>query len=620
MSVYYIHPELTVGANKLAKDFFEFSYEELERYIDVTKLKTKDALFQVGFKKGDSLLFINRFDQEYELSIKNKITEAVEIGLDLYPVAIGKDSRIPLEPTSKSQSFDVVEELRKRSLTEANIETLGLSFARKIISRNQPTLTKEKVHIFISHKRKDGEEIAANVYYELRKRAESTFRDLIDISVGEEAQKIIEENLNKSDLIIFLDTPLAGDSKWIEIELKLALSLNIPIVWVKLGKSEDRISLEVKPSDKPHFVIEAFGDPDFKLDTKLIDDILEKAFEISRRSASLVFDKCSLIGSIAKSNGFNVELINKKQMVYKIEFPKQGNRYFERPRVHFFQCYSRLPNKNEKNQINPFLNDIGYNSHPNYGAFYDATILLSPTRKQDENLCEPCVVETYDEYIKYLTGETDTQLEKVNKRKGIIISGAFPDCEPEYQQELINAVHAITQAILLRKCTVIFGAHPTFQHLIFNVGKQLRRDGCKEFIEMYISRYFATDPLIEDYKVDAQIIATDSIENDRTKSLTVMRKEMINDEAAIALICIGGKTKAGGHTPGVDEEIKYAKEKGIPIYIIGSAGGRAAELASELNYGGWCDKINNLSALQNKKLMTSLDYGEMAGIIMESLI
>ena len=66
-------------------------------------------------------------------------------------------------------------------------------------------------------------------------------------------------------------------------------------------------------------------------------------------------------------------------------------------------------------------------------------------------------------------------------------------------------------------------------------------------------------------------------------SLTKMREEMINDNEAIALITFGGKEAEDSLTkiPGIDEEIKLAKAKGIPVFIIGSTGGRSSTLISE---------------------------------------
>ena len=136
---------------------------------------------------------------------------------------------MPPTLSGKAQSFDVIEALRQRRLTEANITTVAYALARTIICRVQPTLSKEDMQIFISHRRIDGEELAALFYNEFRIRAENAFRDLIDIRVGEDAQEIIEENggLWSSSVTKKTSAVLVGTNPGSKYDK--AKELNIPI-------------------------------------------------------------------------------------------------------------------------------------------------------------------------------------------------------------------------------------------------------------------------------------------------------------------------------------------------------------------------------------------------------
>jgi hypothetical protein len=96
-----------------------------------------------------------------------------------------------------------------------------------------------------------------------------------------------------------------------------------------------------------------------------------------------------------------------------------------------------------------------------------------------------------------------------------------------------------------------------------------------------------------------------------------MRQAMISDEEAAGIVLIGGKQHK--HIkPGIDEELEFAQNKGIPAFIIGSVGGRSSELAKGKIENG-DDLINGLTEEQNKMLLTSLDYRSLADEILQSL-
>lgn len=94
---------------------------------------------------------------------------------------------------------------------------------------------------------------------------------------------------------------------------------------------------------------------------------------------------------------------------------------------------------------------------------------------------------------------------------------------------------------------------------------------------------------------------------------------MIQDDEAMCMIVIGGKTKRPDISPGVDEEIELAKAAGLPVFLIGSAGGRTAELVSMLDKNGWKNRPNGMSKEFNHELMVSLDYGLLANKILDHI-
>ncbi len=619
MKVYFIHPSLTIATNEQAENFYVICSKEMEEHIEVVHVKSTTVMLSIDIVDEDIIVFFNRNDQNYNLHFTAFLTCAIENKAQFFPIAISKYHREPPILLSKSQSFDVVEALRQRRLTDGNITTVAYALARIIICRIQPTLSKEDMQIFISHRRMDGEDLAAQFYGEFRVRAESAFRDLIDIKVGEDAQEIIEDNLKKSDVVVFIDTPKSGESYWIKRELSIALALNIPIVWVKVGDSENRTRLDVKPADTHHFYYEDSTLSNISSDSSLIDNIIHKAFRISRESAKHVFDRIHLLKNIAKNNGMTLKKLDSKHMIYRIEIPRKSFKYYQKPIMQIVQCYGRRPKDAERSNIIPILEGLGYITHNEYGPYYDTTILLSPIMEEEVDYSVNFLTESFDSYLYYLEEYLNPIKHRNSNGKGIIISGAFPDCQPDYQQYLTDAVYSLTKSIFQSKGKVIFGAHPTFQHLIFDMGKMYRPDDYKDATRLYVSKFFATEAVIEEMNKKATVKATDIVENGRNESLTLMRKEMISDENAIALVCLGGKTKLGGHQPGVDEEIAIARSKGLPVFIIGSVGGRSAEIAQYYNEIGWTEKINSLSVEDNMELMTSVDYMSLSNKILNSL-
>jgi hypothetical protein len=621
MPVYLVDPKMTIGQNPLAEAFFNGCLQELNEHIQVISIRNTMVLSQIQLTKDDVLVFFNKIAQEYSMELLSLLDDANNIQTEIMPIAVSKDFRIPPNIVNKAQSFDIEEQLRHRSLTEANVETIATSLARTIISRLQPTLSKENMLLFISHRRLDGEEIAAAFYENLVKRAVGAFRDLIDVKVGEDAQDVIEKNLHKSDAVIFIDTPKSGESDWIAKELEMALSINLPIVWVRVDDSKDRMELKVKPAGEPHFNLSVENLEETSKNSRLIDEIIHKAFSISRQFAQGVFDQLRRFKTIAKESGIVLEELDHRNFIYKISVPRQGFRYYQRPMTHLIQLFGRFPKDDDLVKHDPYICNVGYTPHPSLGKVYDASLLLGPFpsqifKEQDESTC---IIDSFDAYISNLQQYISHPKKGELHKKGIIISGAFPDCEPEYQQLLTDAIHAFVQAVFERGGTVIFGGHPTFQHLIFDMGKRMRPKDYIEAIHLYLSKWFVTDTAIVEFQKSSTVYATNPVDNEREKSLSLMRNEMIKDNQASALIAFGGKTKARGHSPGVDMEIELARARGLPVFLIGSVGGRTAEIASELHATDWKNKLNNLTPEQNKQLMISLDFRVMANRILDEL-
>ncbi len=221
-----------------------------------------------------------------------------------------------------------------------------------------------------------------------------------------------------------------------------------------------------------------------------------------------------------------------------------------------------------------------------------------------------------DDYVDCLEDYVSTARTK-GARRGLIISGAFPDeCTPKDQQDIIDAVHAFASRVFERGGMVIFGTHPTFVPLIFAMARKKRPNDFQQAVRLHISQHFAK--VTTGYEADATVLVSPDL-GDRNASLTEMRKRMTHDENAAGLVAIGGRRPRAGIPPGVDEEVEQARLAGVPAFLIGSVQGRSAELAAGFASREWKDAPNGLSAEENYRLQTSLDYAGLASMVLRTL-
>ena len=620
MHAYIVNPNLVLNRNNLASEFFEKLKLELDEHIASIEIKNEMVMASINLTKKDVLIFFNNNSSDYPQYFIEFLEEAKNKQCSIFPIAISENHRQPPCIVSCVQSYDIVEQLHKRKLMVAQVDTIATVFSRDIVSILQPTLTRKNMKLFLSHRRLDGEHIAGAFHDALQVRMQNSFRDINAVFVGEEAQEIIETNLRKSDAVIFLDTPKCGDSSWVEKELRMALLLHIPIVWVKIGSDDNRASLLIKPAGEPHFKWADIDTNKRSISTDRVDAVIQKAFEISREHAKKIFECLSRVRRLKRNNQIELIELCSQKLTFEVQIPRKNFRYLQRPITHIVRLYGRIPQDEDKTDFEQDLKDIGYEPHPRLGNIYDASIMIAPMALQEgEFPAEKLpLIDSGEDYVNSLEQYLQLSKKADAPKRGVIISGAFPDCEPEYQQNLTDAIHAFTSEILNREGIIIFGAHPTFQHLIFGMAKQKKPSDFIKAVHLYISKYFVTDAVVDELQHHATVTASNQ-EGTRAQSLTLMRKKMIADPDAACMIVMGGKTHRPNIPPGVDEEIELAKSAGIPIFYVGSVGGRSAELASGLDGDDWKGKNNHLSEEFNRKMLVSLDYRVLAKELFDGL-
>lgn len=602
MKVFIIEPRMTMAEIKYANEFHDEVVRQLMQYgvacylvNDNNIQRTKRELVK------ESLILV--YNEHCINSVSNSnvqkfLEKALECNVQIWPIALDRDARTPMGIISNRQSYDVWEQLRCRDLNERYLITLAKIFSRKIIARVYPTCYCEKGEIFLSHRRIDGEEITAEIYDRIlvQAREATPFRDVLNVKAGDEAQSVIDEAMENSDVFVFIHTPESGKSDWILKELRFALLRNIPILWIQIDNA-DIDSLRIKPSDSPHF---KYSIEDFSKAGKLIvivDEILEKSFELIMERSNQVLGYMDYIESMF---GDSLSAIDEEKMIYHISMERKGYHYPQRNIEQYYQLYGRTPSKDDASKLKDELENTKVDS-----------VAILTNRVVSSSLREGVVFDSIHDFCyywdRYITGD-----KKRTEKMEIVISGAFPDSDEIFKQSLSDALVLFSKAIIRSGYDLTFGAHPTFQELFYEVVRETEPDDYKDRLHMYISEWFLEKGSEQEKKYHQKysLYVTDK-KGDSLHSLSEMRKKMIQRESVKALVCLGGKIKENKEEEGIREEIELAREFNIPVFVVGSVGGCSSEVAMEYKKNGW-DKLNNASAKINQNFLEGIDYYGMA--------
>jgi hypothetical protein len=617
--IYLLHPCLSAADGEEARAFMSVVREELQ-VATLSELKTVDNVLDTEPTAADGVIFVNPPRADVASEVEELLERATNAGAVVLPVALDEAGRRPPGAVAERQSFDVVDHRRRRGLTADQRGTLARAFAREALSRLQPTFTKDRLRLFLCHRRLDGEGLVARVGAKLDVlHAGHVFRDLVDVQVGEEAQQRIDDALASTDVVIFFDTPRAGESWWIAKELAGALGRNIPVVWVRLGPDDGgRLDLPVQPgAPAPHIRV---ADPnrDDGAVRDLADEILETAFALARTHVRASQEAIRALRRWAKANDAQLETLDARRLIYELTRPVADRPYPTRPSTDVVQLYARHPTDEDLNALNEFLTQSDMGPHPRNCRSFDAAVLLDPTATTRRAVGEWSVVEHPERFLASLP---ITALAPAAARSPrLLVLGAFPNGDLA-SLEVDGALHAATTTWLRLGGSIVFGGHPTFTPLIIEAARLMVPGAERDRVTVFQSEWYVAPDSVEE--LSAQVtVRTVPRAADRAASLTAMRMAMIQPGSAEAVVAIGGLTDEGRtHTPGIDEEVRLARLAGLQVYLFGATGGRTAELAlaAAAEPHPFASLGNRLSANANAELAMTDDYAEAVRTIWSSV-
>ena len=600
MNVIFCKPELTMTELKVATVFLQECSELLSSYVPnvqyISTVFQMNQLLAQEASKNDIFVFFTSEKGEYTDTILKLIRKYNDAQSRIWAIAMegNPECRRPPEPVTDKQSFDVASRKENRNPLKNNIKAIAQLFARKIVAQTLSPLYRDEVLYFISHRRKDGERVAAKLADGLRllTRERNVYRDVVNVKVGDDAQKDIDKHLAVSDVVIFMQTEEAQYSSYIIKELCYALVNDIPVLWIQIDNATyDR--MEIRPGQGP---VLSYRSEEFESQDRLeeiVDEVEDKCFQLIMNSSNQVYSYIEYLSEMR--NAGKIKLINDSNSVlaYGIEYrEKTRDLYDSGIRKHYIQCFGRNPREDDiQNFIDKVKRDNSYDKH-------DKLFLLSSHGRRDRSGQDLKVIEeTYDDYLMNLENISGIKRQQRNKR--IIFSGAFPDCDEIYEASLLEALVVYSREIIKDGYTLVFGAHPTFQKLIFDIGSLYASD-VKYSIEMHMDKAYIDQYDIEELQENCTLILADGLQE--------MRENMICKEKGEMLICLGGKIKPDKSQQGVDIEVNLAKKVNIPVALVGTVGGRSSEYAFEkLTEGDWLD-LNPWEESLNEALFYNMNH------------
>lgn len=614
--LYVADAELTGVDPELARRFLEGA-EGVLHYAGFALIKVPAALSGLTPAASDGVAFFNPTKGEWASpELESFVGRSLAAGAVLLPIALDEVSRIPPAPASVVQSFDAVDHLRRRELHTGDIEIAGQAFGREAIARLQPTCSQGRLRVFICHRRSDGEQLASWVDGQLAVRHEGVFRDLVDIQVGEVAQDVIEEALDTADAVLFLDTPAAGESVWIQHELSAALRRRIPVVWLRVGNEEGRVPLVCRPADEPHLSIPNLG---AETASDVVDQVLHAAFVMSREVVSRSLEAFRSVQVAAAQHDVLLNVLDQRRLIFEARHPPGNARYPKRSRTDILQVFGRKPTQADRDDLLTWLNAEGWGVHERECRPFDAVVQLVPRPIRHTQLVDTLVEDTADGYLREFAPASPDETR--SHRPVLAILGAFSD-SVDAQFELLEAVAEVTRAWVQAGGSVVMGGHPSFTPVVIGAAADARGDRpTLEVLHIYQSAFFVSPESLAWLEGRATLTLVPAVDGDRDASLSMMRSAMLQEQPPAAAVALGGRMSEGGsHAPGVAEEVELLAEVGVPVVLGRRFGGFAAELARRADTeDGWVRLAGRLDAVQISQISNIHSASDLAVRLWESL-
>lgn len=546
--------------------------------------------------RGDAVVFSNpQVGSPATQDFDRILRAASRVGATILPVAAAADARLPPAEVRSIQSWDLQEFLALRRHLDDHLEPAADEFARMALAQVEPTCFTRHPTLFLAHRREDGEDFARRLDGELRRRGHLPFRDLIDVTVGGDAQDEIDQRLAVSDALVFIDTPQVGASWAATQELRRALEERIPILWVKLDAgNDDRVPLPVLPSATPDIV--SFDAPDLVEAAVVADQVVRLFLAATARLVAEANELMADLLDLDARDGLRIERLDGVPAGFRVERERRTGGLPERPQVHLCQIFGRRVIDDDARSFAAQLHEADRT------ATYDARVLLDP-RPRSMTTDGSTVTVGGQEYLAQLGGTVAA----ARPAAQLLISGSWTGVADD--DEVLRAVADLSEEWLRLGGGIVFGGHPTFTPVIMGAARRIHPVDPQRWVTVFQSEELASVEVVEATSLHLSVITTRS-EGDRSRSLALMRRRMFEHPGLVGVVTVGGRLDSDG----TDEEFQLARSRQLPSVVLAAPGGRAAGIAAELEEAAAWSRtaLPPLTATQLRAFSRRSDYRGVA--------
>lgn len=222
-----------------------------------------------------------------------------------------------------------------------------------------------------------------------------------------------------------------------------------------------------------------------------------------------------------------------------------------------------------------------------------------------------------------------TKLQVSLEQMEVGISGAVPSreewSESAMDRGILEFVSLLSGLVLKYGGRIVHGSQPSFTPVILRQARLHARGRDRTPVTLVVSDLWARDWQEDDFDAVtdvADLVITKSegrkgFEDPQTRNLSLTKMRRVLAALQNATVAVGGKQHGkDGLSPGVEEEMRLAKERNLPRFLIGGLGGNSKKLARRLAPEAL---DNHLSRKSNITLLRTRDVSASVNVLFEHM-
>jgi len=159
--VLYILSAAETGAGEAAESFVVRVVDRVTQFHPVSVLRSPSAIGLAHVGPDDGVAFVIG-DPPTDEAL-DFLRRATDTGAVVLPIALDAENRRPPDEAGAAQSFDVLDALRRAGIPPQQIDWAAREFSRVALARLAPTCFRNRLRIFLSYRRDDGEGLTADL-------------------------------------------------------------------------------------------------------------------------------------------------------------------------------------------------------------------------------------------------------------------------------------------------------------------------------------------------------------------------------------------------------------------------------------------------------------------------